>query len=574
MKLIKQILFILIVLLISYFSINNFFAFGFFPIHDNTQVQRVYEMGKSLSSGMFPVRWVEDLGYGYGYPIFNFYAPLAYYFGAFFYLLGFNALLATKIMMVVGILISGISMYLLGQDLFGDIGGVVSAIFYIYAPYHAVDIFVRGDVGEFWAYAFIPLVFYSLLKVFKEKKWNYTILGALSYASIILSHNLTAFMLTPFLILFIIVFYFFRHDRKDIYHFLLIIILGLGLSSFYVIPAIFEAKYTSVLSQVGAGADFRNHFVCLSQFWNSPWGFGGSAPGCTDGLSFRLGKLHILASLSAVVLFFAGFFIEKLKTKVDLTKYKTILCFAFFSIIGVILSIFLMIDLSRPLWEAVPFMGYLQYPWRFLIFTSFFTSLLAGFLIWYIGRILLKIKKEKIALVIAAGILFLLIYTNAKLFVPQRILNSKSQDFTTRDNLVFQTSKTSDEYMPKSFDKPIAKNMIPKTRISNQTVEVLHEESSTGEVHSFIKVDRETNVKINVAFFPAWSGFLDNKKIPLLEGKSGMIAKVSKGEHALDLFFIQTPVEKMGDSITLAFLFILFIGIIFSIKERKNERKN
>ena len=34
-----------------------------FPIHDDTQVARVYEMGKALSDSMFPVRWVEDLGF-------------------------------------------------------------------------------------------------------------------------------------------------------------------------------------------------------------------------------------------------------------------------------------------------------------------------------------------------------------------------------------------------------------------------------------------------------------------------------------------------------------------------------
>src|SRR3990167_10206008 len=101
-------LMIVLILLLSFWAVSPFFTSGFFPIHDNTQVQRVYEMGKSLSAGMFPVRWVADLGFGYGYPIFNFYAPMSYYFGTFFYLLGFNALLATKIMMVAGILISGV----------------------------------------------------------------------------------------------------------------------------------------------------------------------------------------------------------------------------------------------------------------------------------------------------------------------------------------------------------------------------------------------------------------------------------------------------------------------------------
>src|SRR3989344_3891833 len=69
---------------------------------------------------------------------------------------------------------------------------LVSSLFYVYAPYHAVDIYVRGDVAEFWAYAFIPLAFYGMLKAFQEKKWKYIVVGAFGFSGVILSHNLTA----------------------------------------------------------------------------------------------------------------------------------------------------------------------------------------------------------------------------------------------------------------------------------------------------------------------------------------------------------------------------------------------
>ena len=122
------------VVLFSLFSILPFLSQGFFPMHDDTQVVRVYEMGKSLKDGMFPVRWVTDLGYGYGYPIFNFYAPLAYYVGGFFNVLGIDALVSTKAMMVLGIVFSGIFMYFLAREFWGEAGGIISGLFYLYAP--------------------------------------------------------------------------------------------------------------------------------------------------------------------------------------------------------------------------------------------------------------------------------------------------------------------------------------------------------------------------------------------------------------------------------------------------------
>src|SRR3989344_7271227 len=116
-----------ILIFVSLLTILPFLNPGFFPIHDDTQVQRVFEMRKSLSDGMFPVRWVADLGYGYGYPIFNYYAPLAYYIGGFFNYLGFNSLISTKIMMVLGILLAGVFMYVLASQLFRKIGGLIAA---------------------------------------------------------------------------------------------------------------------------------------------------------------------------------------------------------------------------------------------------------------------------------------------------------------------------------------------------------------------------------------------------------------------------------------------------------------
>ena len=146
MSIFKKLLTIIFILFFSYWAVAPFFQSGFFYVHDNTQVARVFEMHQALRDGMFPVRWVSDLGYGYGYPIFIFYAPFSYYVGGFFNLFT-DSLTATKIMMVVGTLLSGVFMYLFAKEFWGKPGGVISALLYLYAPYHAVNIYVRGAVG-------------------------------------------------------------------------------------------------------------------------------------------------------------------------------------------------------------------------------------------------------------------------------------------------------------------------------------------------------------------------------------------------------------------------------------------
>ena len=54
---------------------------------------------------------------------------------------------------------------LLAADLWGDWGGLLSAVFYIWAPYHSVDVFVRGAMNEAWAFVWFPLIFWSAKKL-------------------------------------------------------------------------------------------------------------------------------------------------------------------------------------------------------------------------------------------------------------------------------------------------------------------------------------------------------------------------------------------------------------------------
>ncbi|MEK7166016.1 MAG: hypothetical protein AAB874_04390, partial [Patescibacteria group bacterium] len=167
MDIFKKILPLIIVLIISVPVVYPLSRPGFFPMHDDTQPTRVAQMAKAIADGQFPVRWVSDLGYGYGYPLFNFYAPLPYYVGAAAHLLGMNLISATKLMFGIGMLLAPITMYLLAASWWGKRGGLLSAILYTYTPYHAVEVYVRGSVGELWAYGFLPLV---ILGIFEGRK--------------------------------------------------------------------------------------------------------------------------------------------------------------------------------------------------------------------------------------------------------------------------------------------------------------------------------------------------------------------------------------------------------------------
>lgn len=523
-KKIKLLLPLIVVLLLSFWAIKPLFHQGFFPMHDDTQVARVQQMTQALKDGQFPVRWVGDLGYGYGYPLFNFYAPLPYYIGALFNLIGFDALMATKIMMGLAIILAGVFMYFLAREFWGKWGGIISALFYVYAPYRAVDIYVRGAVGEFWAMAFLPLVFLGFWRIYKKRKSG-VIISALGFAAVILSHNLTALMVVPFILPFMICYPRFA-------------ILALSLSAFYWLPALAEMNLTRVFGQIGGGADFHDHFVYLDQLWASPWGFGGSAPGRLDGMSFMIGKLHLLVIFISLIL---------------IPRARILI----FSLIAFILAAFLTTGYSQPIWEAIPILAFVQYPWRFLSLAVLATAFAAG-------SAMAVFKKQKFALLTAAVLISGLLFLNTKYFQPQFFTGLTSAQYLAEEKIKWETSKISDEYLPKDFSIPTNRDEVAwgKLVVLSGKAQISHFNLKSHQYNFDLKVQAPTEILVNVAYFPGWKVWANQREMTSVIVDGRIRLSFAPGDYQVVLKFTDTPIRRLANFISLLSLAGLVVGVL------------
>lgn len=535
------------------------FQNGFFSFHDNTTVVRVFEMSNSLQSGMFPVRWAENLGYGYGYPIFNFYGPFPYYIGGALNLIGIDTLLATKTMIVLGMLLAPALMFVLLRKMFSTSSAVVGSIIYAYFPYHAVNLYVRGAIGELFAYAFLPLVFLGIYNLFKQQKQSSygesipsIAIFAFGIFLIAVSHNLSLlmlFLILPFIIL--IMLFFSASKRKFLVTIFLGAVLGLCLSAFYVLPAYWEMGYTNVTSQIGGGADFRDHYVCISQLWESQWGFGGSVPGCLDGLSFKLGKTNILLLLIAL-----GIFAYRIIKK----KFQGADAIALVGVFVFLLSLFLMLPISNSVWEGVSLMAYIQYPWRFINMLGFSLAVLVGYSFVHIPTRISH--NNKLLLICAASCITILF--NLKLFNPQDFNNLTTANYTDQNYMRYTVSKISDEYMPPNFSKPEDSSSVPTEKAevlrgSGEIIEIEKKQIGTQLKYNFTT---DGTIHINQAFFPAWKATINDKDALLMPTKNGINIDVQKGEGVVDLVFKQTPIERTGNMLSILAFFVIILGIM------------
>ena len=154
---------------------------------------RIAEMGYSLQAGNLYPRWAANFYYGYGYPIFNYYAPLTYHLGNWVTLFQPEyAVIGAKILFIAAALIGVVGAYLLGREFGGQGGAVLGAAAYAFSPYVVlINPHVRGDLPEVFALAFVPWALWSWERLWTTGSKDIFVLAVSSAVITILSHNLT-----------------------------------------------------------------------------------------------------------------------------------------------------------------------------------------------------------------------------------------------------------------------------------------------------------------------------------------------------------------------------------------------
>src|SRR3989344_7807954 len=76
---------------------------GFYGASDEVHVAWLYEMYETIKLGQIPPRFVPDLSFGHGYPLFNFVFPLPYYIGTLFHYIGFSLVDSVKLVFFLSI---------------------------------------------------------------------------------------------------------------------------------------------------------------------------------------------------------------------------------------------------------------------------------------------------------------------------------------------------------------------------------------------------------------------------------------------------------------------------------------
>ncbi len=532
---------------------------GYFPMHDNLQVMRQSVMQKCFQDFQIPCRWSLDMGYGYGYPIFNYYPPFPYYLGEGFKLIGFSYVKTIKALFILSILLSGVGMYLLAAEFWGRVGGVISAVFYIYAPYHAVDVYVRGAMNEAWGITWFPFILFYIFLLIKTKEKKYIILTAISSAFLMLSHNLMLMIFVPVAITWAIFWFIIYFKKETIRNLIFAALWALGLSSFFTIPVLFEQNYVHINTLTEGYFNYLAHFVTLKQlFLSSLWGYGPSIFGPNDDLSFSIGILHWIFSLLSIVV--AVLIFKKSK------KMSLLLILMFLISLG---EVFMTHQRSSFIWNLLPPLQFLQFPWRFLSTVTLTTSFLAGSIFIIIQNLKVKYLSVIVGSILVIGCIFL--YQNDFHWkVHWYWMNDKVQ--FSGDVWLQAVKGGIYDYLPISV--PIAPGGPPNGNaeiVSGQAVISTAFKNSVKQVY-MVNANKPSIFQLNTYYFPGWTYFLDGAKVSADIKSDHDLGRprflIRQGTHKLEAVLFDTLDRRLANIFSLISWMILIMSLFFYFRRQ------
>ena len=542
----------LVVFLLTLPVVVKLFRPGFFPMQDDLQAFRVHQMDKCFDDLQIPCRWVPDAGYQYGYPQFNYYPPLPYYLGALLHRVGFQYIDAVKILFILGYVSSALAMYLLVSSFIGPWSGLIAGVLYTYVPYKAVEVYVRGALNEFWALTFFPVVFWGIYKLIKTGKLKYLIWLAVSIGALISTHSLTTMIFAPFAVCWA-VYWLYTEKWKNFPKIIWGGILGFGLSAFYFLPVIFERKFAHIESLLSGYFDYRQHFVSLYKlFVSMEWGYGSSG--------FPDEKLNLSIG---VVAWIVGLIIVPVTAIVRLKKEKKLSILALLLSALAIVSIFMMHLKSSFIWAKLPFMWYLQFPWRFLGISMFLLSILAGFAVYFSG---------KFKYILGVILISLSIYLYLPFFVPKDWLDITDSEKFSGQSWEKQLTISIFDYLPIYGTLPPWSKAPEFPEVLEGKVKFLDYQKGSNFQKGVAEASEDSLIRIPLFDFPGMQVRVDGQRVTHKNNDCrnerycrGLITfNVPSGRHEIFVKLYDTPVRKIGNILTMISLGVVSVLMLKS----------
>ena len=551
---------------------------------------RVYVFEHAFRDGQWLPRWVPDLFVGYGYPIFNYYAPGTYYAALIVRALGADVYTTVQALGALAACLGAAGAFCLTLALARDAAaarprvaiaaGIAAALAYAYAPYPFItNLIIRADLAEALGLALLPWTLLAAWRAGRSPSSGRALVNAAGIGAIVLTHNLTALIALPAAVCVSLCAAFAAPNdtrKSALLQLGAAVVFALGLTAFFWVPALVEQRHVQIEVALGGGhkspqswlidplgateqtRDLRN-----PQTPAGPLDLHAAYP---YDLNFPPKPSLAQGALAVLTLgTLAG---------AAATRCRGI-AVALFIAAGTALLWLLTTTWSGWAWDTVPLMRFLQFSWRLYGPLALALAVLAGLSAALMPRLA--------PLYLVLGALLALNTTTARpLWIDPAVERRVGgpQLVGTENALFGAGTTTGGEFVPRTVDlrgnaeRPYGNGLYERlypefgwlggrVRTIDGRAEILGLWAATSWVETRVDADGPAVVAFRTVAFPGWRAYVDGHEVrpgmaprdPLTGIAPGFITvSVPPGEHRVQIAFGPTRVRTAAAAVSVAAL--------------------
>lgn len=562
----------LVIIFIAIMLTSALLIDGLPKAHDiNAHMARAVGMSKALKEGQIPPLMISNYTNGFGYSWNLFYPPLAPYAMTVFKLFVGTYENALKVLIMVCMIISGISMFKLIEEITDKKkASLIGAIIYMCSPYILTDIYIRMALGEILSYAMLPILFLGIHNLFNGNGRKYTLI-TVGAVGILLSHNISTVFAVGMSAIYVL-FNINRLNNKEIWKKIGInVVFILLLVCFFYLPflqtknatnyEVFEYGKMSTIEKV------HNHGVYLSQIL-----FGkmqrGNSNSMNSSINVEKDMCFQIGLFIVVPLLFTPFVYKKIDKKYRKNYLLTL-------IVG-LLAIFA----ATP---AFPYdmlpkqVAIIQFPWRFLMIATFTLTIISTINIYKVFE-KIKVQDVMIFTILILAYIQPLIFANT--FNPD-ITEDKyaGQSSITDPKEHASTCEAQLEYLPhKAYENiEYIKNRNQNVLVIDGDIQISEQnKNGSNMIIKYTNSDKKASIELPFIYYPGYKITINNEKIDYYESDKGFIqidiSENTSGE--IGVSYTGTLLAKATWIISLVSLigFVVY-NIILGIKYKRDRKR-
>ena len=509
-------------------------------------------MYDSFQQGVFWPRWLISDYNGLGTPAFHHYSPGIYWLVAAIYGFGIRLDLAIKLVVTVALLMCGFGVYGWLRHAFSPAASLAgAAIFVVYPHLLLRSYYYVGDYPRLVALLLLPVCLWASFGLHAQSRLRYWLATIASLTALVFSHSLTTFIGGSALFLVWIALAVGYRRPSGLVRCTFAALLASLLTAGFWLPAIVDLAQVQVDNALIDKYDFRTNFISWQQMLTlHPLVLETRAGNPTSSL------ISSGVDVASWLVMAVGMVCLRF------TKSNGRQWWYVGGILFVLATLTLTLNVSELLWEKIPGLSLVQFPFRFLSLIPLGLAPAAAMIVdaWPDGRR----GWAAIVLIVVAVILhfpysFLPEITSAT-FVPVQTV--RSVDSPLYKTIGGDWGRTeSDEFLIRGADIRVASGNRPEPDAIELTWRSPHE--AFADLSGYEKPQL-----LRVHFHPGWSA---GENAILGRSPDGwlQVTELQESSRPLEIHWKGTQAQQWGEGLSLAGLFVSFVGLLYLLVRRR-----